>query len=119
MVAEGGKLDGLFRAGVLMSGSAAKIGHYTAGQAYYNQLAELSGCSAADDSLECLRQVPSKKIVDAVNQMASLLGYDSFKMAWQPRIDGSFFTEDSLLSVEAGKVAKVPFIAATNDDEGT
>lgn len=122
MVARDGNLEGLFRAGVLQSGSATTTGHYTSGQAYYNQLAELVGCSSTadqDTSLECLRRTPSEKIVDAVNQMASILGYDSFKLAWQPRVDGELFTEDPVLSVEAGRVAKVPFIAATNDDEGT
>ena len=43
----------------------------------------------------------------------------SLNLAWVPRTDGVFLTDNPQKLVQQGKIAKIPFVTGNNDDEGT
>ena len=75
MVANGGDTEGLFRGAFMQSGSPIPIGDITNGQKYYDALVAQTGCTGAADSLQCLREVPYDKIMDAINDSPGILSY--------------------------------------------
>lgn len=77
------------------------------GQMFYDQLVALVGCASSADTLACLRGLPAETIVDAVQKMPNLLGYDSFRLPFQPRRDDGLWPEDPLLALAKGKYMKV------------
>ncbi|KIK74538.1 hypothetical protein PAXRUDRAFT_19776 [Paxillus rubicundulus Ve08.2h10] len=119
LVANNGNSDGLFRAGFMQSGSPLPSGDILEGQKYYDALVYETGCSSACDTLQCLREVPYQALLDAVDQSPSLFSYQSLILAWQPRADGVFLTDDPQKLVQQGFVADVPFVTGDCDDEGT
>jgi acetylcholinesterase len=129
MVANDGNSDGLFRAAFMQSGSPLPVGDILGGQKYYDALVSETGCSSASDTLQCLREVPYETLLDAMNQSPNLFSYqvslvemswgmyaddrvsfESLVMAWQPRADGVFLTDDPQKLVQQGLVADVPFV---------
>ncbi|KIJ19264.1 hypothetical protein PAXINDRAFT_8620 [Paxillus involutus ATCC 200175] len=119
MVANDGNSDGLFRAAFMQSGSPLPVGDVSEGQKYYDALVSETGCSNASDTLQCLREVPYEALLDAVNQSPNIFSYQSLALAWQPRADGVFLTDDPQKLVQQGLVADVPFVTGDCDDEGT
>ncbi|KIJ18027.1 hypothetical protein PAXINDRAFT_9113 [Paxillus involutus ATCC 200175] len=119
MVANDGNSDGLFRAAFMQSGSPLPVGDITQGQEYYDALVSETGCSSASDTLQCLREVPYETLLGAVNQSPNIFSYQSLIIAWQPRADGVFLTDDPQKLVQQGLVADVPFVTGDCDDEGT
>ncbi|KAF8837132.1 alpha beta-hydrolase [Paxillus ammoniavirescens] len=119
MVANDGNSDGLFRAAFMQSGSPLSIGDISGGQKYYDALVSETGCSSATDTLQCLREVPYETLLDAVNQSPNIFSYQSLALAWQPRADGVFLTDNPQKLVQQGFVADVPFVTGDCDDEGT
>lgn len=75
MLAFDGQTDGLFRAGLMMSGAPIPVGDITKGQKYYDALVEDTGCSGARDTLGCLRTVPYLKLKAAINKSPSMFSY--------------------------------------------
>ena len=75
MVANGGDTEGLFRGAFMQSGSPIPIGDITNGQKYYDALVAQTGCTGAADSLQCLREVPYDKLMDAINDSPGILSY--------------------------------------------
>jgi acetylcholinesterase len=43
----------------------------------------------------------------------------SLDLAWLPRVDGDFLTDDPQKLVQQGQVAKIPIVSGDCDDEGT
>ncbi|KIJ59046.1 hypothetical protein HYDPIDRAFT_118871 [Hydnomerulius pinastri MD-312] len=119
MVTNGGNPDGLFRAAFMESGSPIPVGDITHGQPYYDALVYETGCSTSSDTLQCLREVPYETLLSAVNQSPGIFAYQSLVLAWLPRVDGVFLTEDPQYLVQQGSVADIPFISGDCDDEGT
>ncbi|KAG6829190.1 hypothetical protein H0H92_005390 [Tricholoma furcatifolium] len=119
MVANNGDNEGLFRAAFMQSGSPIPVGDIENGQVYYENIVARSGCSAAEDTLECLRTVPYPTLKEAINTSPGFFSYQSLKLAFLPRPDGVFLTDNPQQLVLAGKVANVPFITGDCDDEGT
>jgi len=119
MVANGGNAEGLFRAAFMESGSPINSGDLSSGQQYYDALVSETGCNGASDTLQCLRQVPFHALQDAVAKSPALFGFQSLALAWRPRVDGSFLTDDPEALVQQGSVARVPFVTGDCDDEGT
>ncbi|KAF8838081.1 alpha/beta-hydrolase [Paxillus ammoniavirescens] len=119
MVANDGNTDGLFRAAFMQSGSPLPVGDITQGQKYYDALVSETGCTTASDTLQCLREVPYETLLGAVNQSPNIFSYQSLIIAWQPRADGVFLTDDPQKLVLRGLVADVPFVTGDCDDEGT
>ncbi|KAF5376472.1 hypothetical protein D9615_008628 [Tricholomella constricta] len=110
MVANNGNTEGLFRAGFLQSGSPIPVADITHGQKYYDAIISQTGCSSSSDSLACLRTVPYKTLKAAINQSPGILDYQSLNLAWLPRADGTFITDNPQKLVEEGKVANIPFV---------
>ncbi|KAF9234880.1 Alpha/Beta hydrolase protein [Melanogaster broomeanus] len=111
MVTNGGNSDGLFRAAFMQSGSPFFVGDIAHGQKYYDAL--------------CLREVPYDLLLQAVNLSPSIFSYQSMVLAWMPRVDGIFLTDDPQYLVQQGSVVDVPFVTGRSpiscvcDDEGT
>ncbi|KAF9455346.1 Alpha/Beta hydrolase protein, partial [Collybia nuda] len=114
-----GDTQGLFRAAFMQSGSPVPVGDITNGQIYYDALVSQTGCSDSSDTLACLRTVPYKVLKAAINQSPSLFSYQSLVLAWLPRADGVFLSDNPQRLVQQGKVADIPFITGDCDDEGT
>ena len=75
MLAFDGKTDGLFRAGLMMSGAPIPVGDITNGQKYYDAIVEDTGCTIANDTLACLRTVPYQRLKAAINKSPSIFSY--------------------------------------------
>lgn len=105
-----GDNDGLFRAAILESGGA--VGPPLNGtnwyQHMYDNLTESVGCADAEDTLQCLRDVPYETIAP--------YGYQGLE--WFHTLDGSFITQYGQQSLTSGQFAKIPIILGTNTDEG-
>ncbi|KAF1967623.1 carotenoid ester lipase-like protein precursor [Bimuria novae-zelandiae CBS 107.79] len=105
-----GKAEGLFRAAILESGGA--VGPPLNGtdwyQHMYDNLTESVGCGGANDTLQCMREVPYETIAP----------YGSVGLEWFHVIDGSFVPRYGQESLVQSKFAKIPIILGTNTDEG-
>jgi acetylcholinesterase len=129
MVANNGNAEGLFRGAFMQSGSPIPVGDITLGQKYYDGIVSETKCSGAVDTLACLRLVPYDVLKAAIKsvspgifsyQVISALHYcvcelisipsQSLVLAWLPRADGVFVTENPQKLVLDGKVANVPFV---------
>ncbi|KAF9478210.1 carotenoid ester lipase precursor [Pholiota conissans] len=127
MLADGGNTGGLFRAAFMESGAPIPVGDITHGQKYYDSIVANTGCSSAADTLACLRTVPYASLKSAINKTPGIFAYQeiidvalqSLNLAWLPRADGVFLTDNPQKLVQEGKVAKIPYITGNCDDEGT
>ncbi|KAF8452562.1 Alpha/Beta hydrolase protein [Boletus edulis BED1] len=121
MVAYDGQLGGLFQGAVMESGSASPMHDITIQQAQddYDFLVEQANCTAANDTLNCLRQAPYQTIINAVLQTTPLLSYQALNISWRPLVDGVFLKQSTRQSLSEGKYARVPAILGDVDDEGT
>ncbi|KAH9175630.1 carotenoid ester lipase precursor [Lactarius sanguifluus] len=119
MLANGGNTEGLFRAAFMQSGSPTPVGDITNGQQYYDFLVARTNCTGSPDTLVCLRAAPYEALQAAMDSTPALFSYQSLALAWQPRADGVFLTDNPQKLVQQGKVAKIPFVAGECDDEGT
>jgi len=119
MVTNNGDTEGLFRAGFMQSGAQVPIGDITHGQPFFDALVANVGCTGSPDVIECLRNVSEEAFQDAVNASPGIISFSSLNLAWQPRADGRFLTDDPQKLVLAGSVADIPIINGNNDDEGT
>ncbi|KAJ3829345.1 Alpha/Beta hydrolase protein [Lentinula raphanica] len=119
MVTNGGDTEGLFRAAFMQSGSPIPVGDITDGQIYYDELVEATGCSGSDDTLNCLRGVDYSVLKAAVDATPGIFAYQSLNLAWLPRADGVFLSDDPQKLVQQGQVATIPIVSGDCDDEGT
>ncbi|KAG6841028.1 hypothetical protein C0991_002576 [Blastosporella zonata] len=119
MIANNGDAEGLFRAGFMQSGSPIPVGGLENGQKYYDAIVSQTGCSSSSDTLACLRTVPYATLKTAINNSPGIFAYQSLSLAWLPREDGVFLTDNPQRLVQQGKVANIPFITGDCDDEGT
>ncbi|KAJ3932699.1 MAG: Alpha/Beta hydrolase protein [Lentinula lateritia] len=119
MVSNSGNTEGLFRAAFMQSGSPIPVGDITDGQAYYDSLVEATGCSESSDTLDCLRGVDYTVLKAAVDATPGIFAYQSLNLAWLPRADGVFLTDDPQKLVQQGQVSAIPIVSGDCDDEGT
>ena len=75
MFANGGDTEGLFRAGIMNSGSSVPTGDITDIQSTYDFVVDQVGCSDESDSLACLRTVSTLELLMAANKAPTLVGY--------------------------------------------
>ncbi|KAH6917971.1 carotenoid ester lipase precursor [Coprinopsis sp. MPI-PUGE-AT-0042] len=119
MVANNGVHESLFRGAFLMSGAVAPTGPLENAQWTYDDVSRLAGCQGSQDSLECLRSVPFETLKKAIDTHSVKFTWSGTHLPWLPREDGKFFTANPMNLVQQGKIAKVPFVAGTVDDEGS
>ncbi|KAM0559316.1 hypothetical protein ACHAPJ_004336 [Fusarium lateritium] len=125
MVLYGGDVDykgkPLFRGAIMNSGSVAPAEAVDSdkGQAIYDAVVKEGGCSSASDTLECLRDLPYDKFLDAANSVPGLLSYNSLALSYLPRPDGKVLPDSPEALIAAGRYHAVPMINGNQEDEGT
>ena len=75
MLTNGGNPEGLFRAGIMSSGSLVPTGDITDLQGTYDLVVDQVGCSGPSDTLACLRTVSSDSLLVAANMTPSLTSF--------------------------------------------
>ncbi len=77
MTANHGNTEGLFRAGIMSSGSSVPTREVTDSdvQDTYDFVVQQVGCSNATDTLACLRTAPAESILAAANNTPSANGF--------------------------------------------
>ncbi|KAF8195109.1 Alpha/Beta hydrolase protein [Pholiota molesta] len=120
MLAYGGNSSsGLFQGAFMQSGAPIPVGNITGGQIYYDSLVNQTNCASSNDTLSCLRSVPSDKLQAAVNNTPNYFSYQALSLAWAPRADGVFLPDNPQKLVQQGKVMNIPIVSGSVDDEGT
>ncbi|KAF8173575.1 carotenoid ester lipase precursor [Mycena galopus ATCC 62051] len=119
MLANDGDNEGLFRGAFMRSGAPIPVGSVENGQKYYDAIVQEVGCSSAADTLQCLRTVPYSALKAAQDASPGIFSYQSLLLAWLPRADGLFLTDNPQRLIQQDKVANVPFVTGSVDDEGT
>lgn len=116
LTAYGGRDDKLFRAGILESGApiSASPSNYSSYQASYDSIVAEVECSDAEDTLQCLREVPFEKLNSAFNGTGGSPAYN-----FGPVVDGDFLQKWGSVQLDNHEFVKVPILAGTNSDEGT
>ncbi|KXN87213.1 Lipase 1 [Leucoagaricus sp. SymC.cos] len=119
MLANNGNTEGLFRAAFMQSGSPLPVGDITNGQELYDTIVAETGCSGSADTLDCLRNLPYDTLKAAIDKSPGIFDYQSLRLAWPPRADGTFITDNPQKLIQQGVVANIPFVTGDCDDEGT
>ncbi|KAI0699628.1 carotenoid ester lipase precursor [Cerioporus squamosus] len=121
MLTNGGNTEGLFRAGVMHSGSPLPTGDTELQQWAYDSIVAQVGCANSTDTLQCLRDAPGDALLAAAGTFPGTSGYPGAASAtpWNPHADGVFLTDHPQKLVLSGSVADVPFISGDVLDEGT
>ena len=76
MATNGGNTEGLFRAGIMSSGSAVPTGDILNVQSTYDAVTSAVGCLNASDSLRCLRGVPAESLHAAATELQNVIGFN-------------------------------------------
>lgn len=75
MVSNGGNNEGLFRAGIMHAGSPLPTGNIESLQPFYDTVVEHANCTAAADTLDCLRGVPADTLLQAAKAVPNVFDY--------------------------------------------
>lgn len=75
MVTNGGNNEGLFRAGIMHAGSPLPTGDIEIQQQFYDTVVEHANCTAAADTLECLRGVSADTLLAAGKAVPNTFDY--------------------------------------------
>ncbi|KAJ7983215.1 carotenoid ester lipase precursor [Mycena polygramma] len=119
MLAFGGTTDGLFHGAIMQSGAPIPVGPLENGQKYYDDIVRKTGCSKFSDTLACLRTVDYAVLKKAQDESPFIFSPQSLVLAWLPREDGVFLIDNPQRLVEQGRIAHIPIISGSVDDEGT
>lgn len=119
VAAYGGRDDGLFRAaiqesGSLLMGAVSATVPNTAPTAYSNLL-NATGCNAAINKLDCLRDLPATEFNSYMNGTNSTLYSGAYGMV----IDGDIVHNIGSKTLRDGTFVKIPIMFGSNTDEGT
>ncbi|OJT02238.1 Lipase 1 [Trametes pubescens] len=119
MLTNGGDTQGLFRAGFMESGSPGTYGDILETQGTYDQIVSDAGCGSADDTLQCLREVPADVLHAAMDKSPSFVDFVQVNTPWNIRSDGVFLTEPPQQLLLSGHVANIPIVVGNDEDEGS
>ncbi|KAK0890282.1 hypothetical protein LTR91_018840 [Friedmanniomyces endolithicus] len=114
LTAYNGRDDGIFRAGIMESGNPVNYNSYRdteTWQPLYNSLVNVTNCTYAIDTLDCLRHLPFAILSNALNGTAL--------SSFVPVLDGDFIQRFASIQLAEGDFVKVPIIDGANTDEGT
>lgn len=100
----------LFRGAIMSSGSIvpAEPMDSAKAQAVYNKVVSTGGCSAASDTLACIRALDYTTLLNAMNSVPGLLSYSSVALSYLPRPDGVVLTASPDVLAASNTYAKVP-----------
>lgn len=115
LVAYGGRDDGLFRSGILQSGSPAMKSTTVADwQPYFDAVVRKVGCAQTENVLDCLKRLPWTTLNDVFNSTT-----------FSPRVpgigavlDGDIIVDQSSSLLRQGRFVRVPVLMGINTDEG-
>lgn len=116
LLAHGGRDEGLFRAAIMESGAPAgkRFATADAWQPGYDAIVGAANCTAAADTLACLRRLP----IDALS--AVLNGSATANSSFGPVCDGDLIRATSgTRALAGGAFVRVPILHGRNHDEGT
>ncbi|KAI0793620.1 carotenoid ester lipase precursor [Fomes fomentarius] len=119
MLTNDGDTEGLFRAGIMSSGSLVPTGDITDLQSTYDFVVDEVGCADESDTLACLRTVSSDSLLTAANNTPGLTSLGGLATPYMPHADGVFIKEPIQELALKGKLARIPFIIGDVKDEGT
>ncbi|KAI0763837.1 carotenoid ester lipase [Trametes elegans] len=119
MLANGGEPEGLFRAGWMESGSVTPVGNVSEIQSTFDFIASEASCSDAIDILQCLRLTSTDVIKFAMDKTPTYLSFQALNTPWMPHADGLFMPDNPQNLVQLGRIATVPFVVGSCEDEGT
>ena len=114
LTAYNGRDDKLFWAAIMQSCNPVFYFSFETESYYqpaYDQLVEITNCTSAIDSLDCLRQAPFEPINKFFNSSAG--------SNWQPIVDGDIIAHWGSQQLKDGAFVHVPIIDGVNSDEGT
>ncbi|WYZ43604.1 hypothetical protein EsH8_VII_000040 [Colletotrichum jinshuiense] len=113
----------LFRAGIMNSGSILPADPVDGpkAQAIFDTVVEAANCSSHPtlDKVACLREADYDDFLAATNTVPVFMSYSSFALSYMPRPDGKILTASGEALAKAGKIARVPIIVGSVEDEGT
>ncbi|KAJ5719957.1 hypothetical protein N7493_006835 [Penicillium malachiteum] len=122
LLAYGGDNTNLFHGAISESGAPvwyAPTADVSLWQPTYDGFVKAAGCSSAEDSLQCLREISNLTLINIFgNTTLDPFGLNApreFMMA----VDGDFIPEANSVLLQSGKFAHVPYLIGTNFDEGT
>ncbi|XMA10189.1 hypothetical protein WAI453_002980 [Rhynchosporium graminicola] len=110
-----GRNDNLFRAAIMMCGTAIFSGPDRSTEYYqprFDSLVKATGCEEHANTLACIRQLPYAVLNNILNTT-------SFISEWFPIVDGDFTARHGSEQMADGSFVHVPIITGTNSDEGT
>lgn len=118
LLAYGGRDDGLFGAAVMQSGEplwAAPVRPPTVDdwEPLYQSVLNATNCRDAEDSVACLRKVPTEELSNIFNSSVT-----TNTMSWGQVVDGDFFPKPTHEQFKQGEFLQVPILLGTNFDEG-
>ncbi|PQE04776.1 hypothetical protein CJF30_00004557 [Rutstroemia sp. NJR-2017a BBW] len=116
LIAYGGRDDGLFRGAIMQSGGPVVSRPYATPESwepYYQNITRAANCSSANDTLACLRTVPTDTL-SAIFNSSVVAG-----ASWSSQIDNDLIRSSANQQLLNGEFVKVPVIAGQNHDEGT
>ncbi|PVH68838.1 alpha/beta-hydrolase [Cadophora sp. DSE1049] len=111
----------LFHGAIMNSGSLFRADPVDCpkAQAIYDMVVHSAGCSAANDTLACLRNTDYDTFVKATNSVPGFMSYNSIALSYLPRPDGVVLVDSAEVIVQAAGYAAVPLIIGGQEDEGT
>ncbi|KAH9034581.1 carotenoid ester lipase precursor [Lactarius pseudohatsudake] len=107
MLVNNGDQAGLFRGAIMQSGGPIPVGdiEHASGQDVYDTFVKNAACDNSPNTLECLRSIPYPRFKYAMDLSPNFFAYQGLALAWLPRVDGVFLTEQH--AVVRGHVANV------------
>ncbi|OCH92464.1 alpha/beta-hydrolase [Obba rivulosa] len=115
MLSNGGNTEGLFSGAVMQSGFPLPLNTYAQLQSTYDAYISAANCSDSLDTLDCIRQAPLQTLLTAMD----LIPPEALTEGWEVIVDGEFIPEQPTTLLTQGTVARIPYIIADTDDEGT
>ncbi|EMD33609.1 hypothetical protein CERSUDRAFT_117711 [Gelatoporia subvermispora B] len=115
MLNNNGDTEGLFSGAWMQCGFPLPLNNYTELQGTYDILVNLTTCRGSSDSLDCLRQLPYDDLVAGMFAIPT----DERFGRWQVVIDDEFIVDQPETLLREGRVARIPYIVADTEDEGT
>lgn len=123
------KAEGLFQRGIMQSGTCYRPWPtLSAAHAHGERFVELAGCDGEPDVLACLRgrpwqelheaQAPDPDEVGFIEYAVQLIDVERRYLPWSPILDGDFFDEQPIASMENGTFNKVPLMMGFTSEEG-
>ncbi|KAJ7339981.1 carotenoid ester lipase precursor [Mycena albidolilacea] len=109
----------LFRGAFMVSGAPWPAPTVADGQPFYDELVAVNNCTAAPNTLDCLRRIPFDAFMATVNSTPNFFSYRSLSSVWRPRVDGDVVVRNTFESMAQREFAKIPILSGNVDDEGT